>query len=122
MTLLEAFEPLKAGARAVRMSWSGTSYSAVAQRAFAGLDQGFTPLIKAGFARADVLDLLDKTRAYGVSERSIRRAQSIRQSPHAVAAEGFAKLGLWSLEVVEHITLQGSNDTALTFVKVIRRR
>lgn len=117
MTPLEqAFEPVKLTARAIRRKWPGDSYGEKTQRAFAGYDWGYVPLLKVA-PRVEVLRLLDRSKAFGVSERSIRRVETIRNaSREAAALEAFAKTGWWSLEAVEHIVIRGVNAEVVTLL------
>src|SRR6185437_15116682 len=72
MTPLEQnFEQVKLTARAIRHKWPGDSFLEKTQRAFAGYDWGYLPLLKVA-QRREALKLLDVTKVFGVSERSIR--------------------------------------------------
>lgn len=118
MTPLEQnFEQVKLTARAIRHKWPGDSFLEKTQRAFAGYDWGYLPLLEVA-QRTEALKLLDVTKVFGVSERSIRRAETIRTAPQEAAAlEAFAKSGWWSLEAVEHIVIRGVNAEALAILR-----
>ena len=118
----QAFVRMKPKADAVRQRWPGDTDMEKTHRAFAGYYEGFIPLLKAGFARTDVLKLLDSSKAFGVSERSIRRPETIRKSSDADLLEALAKSGWWSLEVVEHIAIRGVNTATLEVLKRLVRR
>lgn len=110
----QAFARIKDDALKVRSTWPSDKDVDKAHKAFAAYDLGFKPLIEVA-SRAEVLKLLDKL--FGVGERHVRRAETIRLSgAEAQALETFVKTGQWSLEAVEHVVIRGVNADALEIV------
>ena len=99
-------DQVRTAARTVLAKWPEDKNDAhKSNRAFAGYDLGFLPL-RDLYKRADVLKILDKL--FGVSERHIRRVETIREAgtEKAVILERVAKAGSLSLEVVEHLVIK----------------
>ena len=107
----KTFEQVKAMASDVRRRWPSDNDVDKAHKAFAAYEMGFNRLINVT-VRVEVLKLLDKL--FGVGERHIRRAETVRRAgQEAAALEKFVKSGWWSLEAVEHIVIRGVNADAL---------
>ena len=115
----EAREKAKAAGVAVRSDYPGDTDVEKAHRSVAAYEW-FVALMRSGYKRNDALLFLDpnknggdkKPTLFGVSERHIRRVETIRSKRPKQAArlEQIAKQGRVSLETIEHLVLHPSTD------------
>jgi hypothetical protein len=104
---------------AILSDYPGDTDTAKAHRSVAAYEW-FLALTRSGYKRNDALLLLDpnknggvkKPTMFGVSERHIRRVETIRakRPKQAARLEQIAKQGTVSLETIEHLTLHPSTD------------
>ena len=106
-------EQVKEAARRAKEKWPGNTDSEKACRAIEAYERGFVEL-KRYYGRDSSLKLLDPNKGqngggrptmFNVSERSIRRVETIRESknPGIAALESAAMNGELSLELVEWV-------------------
>lgn len=110
-------ERAKAAGRAFMLQFPGDSDVAKAHRSIAAYE--WFVKLTCHFKRADVLLMMDpnkngggpkRSTMFGVSERHIRRVETIRRSKRAARLEEIAKQGTVSLETIEHLVLHPSTD------------
>ena len=101
-------ERVREAAYRTRLKYPGDTDAMKACRAIAGLELGLVELCR-DFTRKTALQILDKggsgqTPMFNVSERHIRRVETIRKKRPLDAArlEGIAMRGTMSLELVEY--------------------
>jgi hypothetical protein len=99
-------EEVKEAAYRTQLKWPGGTDAEKACRAIEAYELGFLPLCRL-YKRKDALRVLDSggRQMFGISERHIRRIETIRQKRPKDAArlERVAMLGALSLELVEWI-------------------
>lgn len=117
---MSPLERAKEDARTVLLKWPTDSDLDKNNRAFAGYDLGLVPLREV-YPRADALKVLDKM--FGVSERHIRRVETIRKSGLAKATilERIAKAGHMSLETLEHLVIKPTNADVIEAIWLCAR-
>jgi hypothetical protein len=105
----EVLDQVKEAARRIREQYPDKESDVQkAARAIAGFELGYLPL-KRAYGRASALQILDpnknQTPMFAVSERHIRRVETIRKKRPLDCAflEGIALRGLLSLELVEWV-------------------
>lgn len=110
-------EKAKEDAKIVLLKWPSRSDVDKDNRAFSGYDLGLVPL-RLIYSRADALRVLDKM--FGVSERHVRRVETIRKSGKAKASilERIARAGHLSLETLEHLVIKPTNADVIEAIWV----
>lgn len=105
---LGVLERVKLAGERTRAKWPGDSDAEKASRAIEAYELGYLPLRRL-YSRKNALLILDSKgqQMFGVSERHIRRVETIREKRPTDAArlERLATTGALSLELVEWIVL-----------------